>query len=125
VTDSQITIAHANRGEVEILEVRGALDLTNTSVLEESIARTEAGTIVLDLGLVVFVDSAGIRAIDHANRTLRDSGRTLVIVAPPESRAGWTFRIAGFDSNVVLDSLDAVEQPAQAYDGRLPSDADV
>jgi anti-anti-sigma regulatory factor len=80
---------------------------------------------VLDLGLLVFVDSAGIRTIDLAHRALRDSGRTLLVVAPPESRAGWTFRIAGFDSNVVLDSLDAVEQRAQAYDGRLPSDADV
>jgi anti-anti-sigma factor len=125
MTESQITIAHTSRGEVEILEVRGALDLTNTSVLEEGIARTKAGTIVLDLGLVVFVDSAGIRAIDHANRTLRESDRTLVIVAPPESRAAWTFRIAGFDSTTVLDSVDAVAQHIRASDGRPPADLDV
>jgi anti-anti-sigma factor len=125
MSSSRIAIGHESRGELDVLDVRGELDLTNAGALEDALARTHRRTVVLDLSLLVFVDSAGIRTIDLAHRTLRDSGRTLLVVAPPESRADWTFRIAGFDSSVVLGSLDAVEQQTQTSDGRPPTDPDV
>jgi anti-anti-sigma factor len=116
MSESQVTISHRRDDEVEILEVRGELDLTNTDVLVDDLERTRARMIVLDLGLVVFVDSAGIRAIDHAHRELREEGRRLLVVAPPDSRAGWTFRIAGFDADAILDSVEAAERRASELD---------
>jgi hypothetical protein len=65
---------------------------------------------ILDLSGVVFVDSAGIRTIDTAYKRLRESNRTLIVVAPPDSRAGWTFRIAGFSSDFVLGSVEAAAE---------------
>lgn len=117
MSESQLTISYRHEAEVETLEVRGDLDLTNTNVLEDGLARTRAHTIVLDLGFVVFVDSAGIRAIDHAHRELRAAGRRLLVVAPPESRAGWTFRIAGFDGDAILESVEAAARRASEVDG--------
>ena len=59
---------------------------------------------ILDLGGIAFIDSAGIHAIDQAHRRLAETGRSLLVVAPDESRAAWTFRVAGFGEGFVLDS---------------------
>jgi anti-sigma B factor antagonist len=89
-----------------VVRVRGELDLTNAAALEDALDGVTGRTVILDLTGVVFVDSAGIRTIDAAYKRHRKSNRTLLIVAPPGSRAGWTFRVAGFTSDFVLDSLD-------------------
>lgn len=90
-----------------IMRVRGELDLTNASLLETALTGSPDGTTILDLSGVVFVDSVGIRTIDAAYKRLRNTGRTLIAVAPPDSRAGWTFRVAGFTGGFVLESIDA------------------
>lgn len=95
-----------------IVRVRGELDLTNASALEKALDATLDGTVILDLSAVVFVDSAGIRTIDAAYTRLRGSGRALLVVAPPDSRAGWTFRVAGFSSDFVLDSVETAQNLA-------------
>ena len=95
-----------------IVRVRGELDLTNASALEDALTDAGSTATVLDLSGLVFVDSAGIRTIDSAYKRLRQADHDLVIVAPPDSRAGWTFRVAGFDSDFVLDSIEAATQIA-------------
>ena len=64
----------------------------------------------MELAAVDFIDSAGLRALDAANRELRAAGRTLALVAPPASRAAFTFRIAGFSEDGVHDSVETVLQ---------------
>jgi len=95
-----------------VVEARGELDLTSAASLDAALAATTAGTVILDLGALAFVDSAGIRAIDQAHRRLADEGRRLLIVAGPDSRAAWTFRVAGFADHYVHDSLAQAEQAA-------------
>ena len=99
-------------GAAEVVEVRGELDLTNAPSLTAAIAAATAATVILDLGALAFVDSAGIRAIDQAHRRLADDGRALLIVAGPETRAAWTFRVAGFADGFVLGSLEEAERAA-------------
>jgi hypothetical protein len=48
----------------------------------------------------------GIRAIEHALRRLRSDDRSLLIVSPPDTAAQWTFRVAGFDSALLVESVD-------------------
>ena len=103
---TELAIRTERRAGAEILRVQGELDLTNTETLRSALDQTRAGTIVLDLGMVTFVDSAGIRAIDRAHGSLREAGRSLVVVAPPESRAAWTFRVAGFGADTVQPSVE-------------------
>ena len=98
--------------------MRGELDLTNAEVLEAEVLRTDHRTVVLDLSKLVFVDSAGIRAIDTVHRQLSGEDRTLIVVAPPGSRAAWTFRVAGFDGRVVCDSLEAAADRARRQELR-------
>lgn len=105
---TELDFEHVSAEAAEVVRARGEIDLTNADSVKEAIAVTTSSVVVLELTGVTFLDSAGIRAIDGAIKSLRASGRALYVVAPAESRAGWTFRVAGFSDDVVLDSLDAV-----------------
>jgi anti-anti-sigma factor len=103
---TRLDIEHESRDGVDVLRLRGELDLTNAHELADALAATSKPVVVLDLGTLVFVDSAGIRTIDAGNRLLVDADRALRVVAPSESRAAWTFRVAGFAEGAVLESVD-------------------
>ena len=109
-----MSVEHRALGEWDVLELGGELDLTNTLVLEEALLSATADTVILDLGGVAFIDSAGIHAIDQAHRRLAEAGRSLLIVAPDESRAAWIFRVAGFGDGVVLDSQESAVAQVEA-----------
>jgi anti-anti-sigma regulatory factor len=61
---------------------------------------------VLDLSRVAFLDSSGIRAIDRSRRSLVSQERSLLIVSPPDTPSAWALRVAGFDRELVVESLD-------------------
>ena len=107
---TRLDIAREVRGDAEILHVQGELDLTTADDLDKAIEATSRPVVVLDLGMLVFVDSAGLRTIDVGHRRLASSGRTLRIVAPPDSRAEWTFRVAGTDDLVLASVEDALRR---------------
>ena len=109
---SALAIERGSHDEHELFHARGELDLTNARELDRALAGTAARIVILDLGGLAFIDSAGLRAIDQANRRLTDEGRVLLVVAPESSRAAWTFRVAGFRSGAVLDSLEAAQARA-------------
>ena len=106
-TPSTIAIGLSTKEDREILEVAGELDLTNAETLNRALDTTTAHAVIVDLGAVAFIDSAGLRAIDQAHRRFAAAGRALLIVAPPGSTAGWTFAVAGIDATLVLESLEA------------------
>ncbi len=108
---TELELERTERGDTDVVRARGEIDLTNASAIHDAVAATARRVVVLDLSGVTFLDSAGIRALDAEIRALRDSNRALYVVAPAESRVGWTFRIAGFTSTVVVESLEAVPAP--------------
>lgn len=101
-------------GAVDVVELDGELDLASAGVVREALSGTSAATVVVDLGRVVFLDSAGLRALDSGNRELEAAGRTLVLVAPAGSRAAFTFRVAGFQDGTVYESVEDALRMAEA-----------
>jgi anti-anti-sigma factor len=91
-----------------IVTVSGEVDLTTSDSLQRSIERMTSPTVVLDLSRVAFLDSSGIRAIDRSRRRLVSQERSLLIVSPPDTPSAWTLRVAGFDRDLVVESLDLV-----------------
>jgi anti-anti-sigma factor len=91
-----------------IVTVSGEVDLTTSDSLQRSIERMTSPTVVLDLSRVAFLDSSGIRAIDRSRRRLVSQERSLLIVSPPDTPSAWTLRVAGFDRDLVVESLDVV-----------------
>lgn len=101
-----LTIEGRPAASGEVLVVRGELDLTNACELANAVSTTTSETVVLDLAELAFIDSAGMRVVDQQHRRLAAAGRTLLVVAPAESRAAWTFRVAGFPDGLVHESLE-------------------
>jgi anti-anti-sigma factor len=89
-----------------LLRADGEVDISNADELTRAIVESPAAVVVLDLTGVRYLDSSGIRAIDHAFRELRSDDRSLLIVSPPDTAAEWTFRIAGFDPALLVESVD-------------------
>ena len=99
---------------VEVVHVQGEVDLTNAEDVQEAVERTATAAVVLDLTGVAYLDSSGIRAIDRSLRHLVSEQRSMFIVAPPDTPADWTFRVAGFRTDMLLASLDAALASAAA-----------
>jgi anti-anti-sigma factor len=110
VTADGTRITRRSIGDAEVIELHGEIDFDNADEVREVLCATAAAVVVVDLGPVDFIDSAGLRALDTSNRELRAAGRTLALVVPPASRAAFTFRVAGFSDDGVHHSVDAVLQ---------------
>jgi anti-anti-sigma factor len=90
-----------------VVTVSGEIDLTSSDSLQGTIERTTSSIVVLDLSRVAFLDSSGIRAIDRSRRSLLSQERSLLVVSPPDTPSAWTLRVAGFDRDLLVESLDA------------------
>jgi anti-sigma B factor antagonist len=110
MTSGETRVTRRSVGDVEVIELHGEIDFASAEDVRQTLCATVAHVVVVDLGPVDFIDSAGLRALDGANRELRSAGRTLALVAPPASRAAATFRIAGLSEDGVHDSVEAVLQ---------------
>jgi anti-anti-sigma factor len=105
--EAGLDIARADSDGVAVLRVAGEIDLTNADVLQEAVDGTSTHAVVLDLSQVAYLDSSGIRAIDRSRRRLVSEERSLLIVSPPDTPSAWTFRVAGFDPGLLVESLEA------------------
>jgi anti-sigma B factor antagonist len=108
VTPGEPRIDRRSVNGVDVIELHGEIDFASADNVRDALCATAAKVVVVDLGTVDFIDSAGLRALDASNRELRAAGRTLALVAPPASRAAFTFRVAGFSEDGVHDSVEAV-----------------
>ena len=69
------------------LALRGELDLSTVTKVEDELQRVEAGgpeVIVLDLSRLSFLDSTGLRCLVTADQRARENGRRVVLVRGPD-----------------------------------------
>jgi anti-anti-sigma factor len=112
-----VDITRDDREGIDVVRIGGEVDLTNADAVQAAVEATQSDSVVLDLTRVAYLDSSGIRAIDRGHRHLVAGRRTLVIVSPPDTAADWTFRVAGFRSELVVSSLEAALTTALAAPG--------
>ncbi len=97
------------RDGVVIVRVTGDVDLSNAAQVEAAVlaaATTSHGSMVVDLTAVPFVDSAGVRCLDHLLAERPPDGSVLV-VADEHGRAWFTLRLCGFPDDLLRDDLAA------------------
>jgi anti-anti-sigma factor len=74
-----LTVRVEQDGDALVVSAMGELDLVNASTLEAALRKAIAGdasAVILDLGSVTFVDSAGLRVVLlMAKHSLRNGGR--------------------------------------------------
>jgi anti-sigma B factor antagonist len=83
---SSCTIDQHRIGEIEVLSVAGVVDMLTAPALEEAIAIAAKGSpqgVIVDLGAVDFLASAGMGLLVAAREELPDSMRFAVVADGP------------------------------------------
>lgn len=93
-------------GPVPVARVEGEVDLSNIDETRETLlsAASSAPGLVLDLGSVAYLDSAGVRLLFDLERRLRELGRRLVVVVPVEASVRRVLDVARVDAAVEIES---------------------
>jgi anti-sigma B factor antagonist len=119
LADVQITF----RGGAVIVRVIGEIDMSNAGALRTAITDStpnDALGVVLDLGDLDYIDSAGIHLLYRLGDSLRNRGQTLRVVIPPSSIASDTLRLAGITRHV--DVVAEVEEGLRALVSNAATD---
>jgi anti-sigma B factor antagonist len=109
-----VTILEVETSEEEglvRLALRGELDLSTVSKVEEELRRAEASEpplILLDLSGLNFLDSTGLRLIVTTDQRARDNGRRVAVVKGPDA-VQRVFTITRLDER--LEMLDQGSDP--------------
>lgn len=95
-----LLVCTEHRNGVAMISLEGDIDIASVDRLDEELAVVEQnGTtgILLDFGLLTFIDSTGLHCIDRAHRRAQSAGRVLAV--SNESRTiKRPFEVAGMDS---------------------------
>lgn len=78
-----LTMRSEREGEIHTIRLSGELDLATADDVEKELARveaTDAGSIVLDLSGLTFMDSTGVRLVVNAHTRTRAEGRRLTLM---------------------------------------------
>lgn len=95
-------------GGVTVVRFRGEIDFAAAAELEERVrlAVRDAAAVVLDLADVTFIDSAGVRLLDHVAADLGDRTPWLVATADP-CTVRFTLSLCGFPGDRMVATADA------------------
>lgn len=94
-----------SREHVVIAHLTGEVDLSNAQELGNALLdaiANDTSALVLELGDVEHLDSAGIQLLYRLRTDLRTRGQTLQLVIPARSAAHDALRLAGVSDHVQL-----------------------
>jgi anti-anti-sigma factor len=112
MTDSLHSLRIDTRGPTPVAVIAGEIDASNAATVASELSARESPKMVIDLGDVRYLDSAGIAMLDELRRSCQ-----LFLVVPEQSMIHRTMKIVGFDQLVpVFASID----DALASAGREP-----
>jgi anti-anti-sigma factor len=104
-------IQFSDRERVVIARLTGEIDLSNADGIEGAIAEAtpnHALALILDIGALDYLDSAGIHLIYTLREKLRARGQSLRLIIPADSPANDALRLAGVSRNIdTVESLEA------------------
>lgn len=94
-----MNITETREGEVLVIAVDGRIDSTTSKQLEDMLPERVQATprVLLDMGAVQYVSSAGLRVLLKAAKSARGTGHDLVLTGLlPQVHE--VFQVIGFDS---------------------------
>ncbi len=107
---SALQVSREDHGDVQVLTLDGELDITTLSLARAELVeaeRAEPSVLVVDLSVLRFMDSSGVRLVLQADSRARNAHRRLVIV--PGERPRRVFELLG-----LIDRLDLAHSRAEA-----------
>jgi anti-sigma B factor antagonist len=101
---SPFEVTIQEQGEVAHVVLKGELDISTASRLEEDLRRVEAdqpSITLIDLSALDFMDSTGLRLLIAADSRAREAGRRLVLVQGNEM-VQRVLRLTGLDERLEI-----------------------
>jgi anti-sigma B factor antagonist len=97
------------RNSATIVRLAGEIDLSTAAEIGTRIARsTDAAThVVLDLGGLTYLDSAGLAMVDGLARRCRGQGLAFGVVVPEDSVVRTALAVSGLDSVIAVHATRA------------------
>ncbi len=102
----RLTLTH--RDDVLEVGVSGEIDMSNAAELESAVLAAVTATsaaMLVDLTGLHFLDSAGVRFLDHV-AAAQQPQRPLLVVAVPTGRVRATLRLCGFPDELLRADVD-------------------
>ena len=106
------------RDGVLLAAISGEIDVSNAAALEERLADAAQGrpALVIDLTQVTFLDSAGVRLLDHLVAD-REPAAPVRIVVPASGAVPFTLRVCGFRPELLAASRDVALSELTEWEG--------
>jgi anti-sigma B factor antagonist len=107
VTDNLATVDVQRSDAACVVRVTGEIDLSNAAELEQQMLHEsgDSPALVLDLTGVRFIDSSGVRALDHLV-TAYDGVRPVRVAASDPGAVRMTLLLCGFDDSLLSMTAD-------------------
>jgi anti-sigma B factor antagonist len=105
-------LSESRPGGVEVIAIRGELDLNTAPELEQELDRvtgTENGSVVVDLSGCEFIDSTGVALLVRAWQSMGNGGPPAgrLVLCSPSKQVRRLFDITGLTSEIdLLESRD-------------------
>ena len=119
--NSDFSLEEHNEGGATIVAASGELDLRTSPGLEErldSVFKTDAALVILDLRGIEFMDSTGLRVLLTAHQRAHDTGKRFGLVRGAE-QVERVLRLTG-----VRDLLTVVDAPEELMTaGEIPPES--
>ncbi|MBI2710736.1 MAG: STAS domain-containing protein [Actinobacteria bacterium] len=106
--DDACRVSTAERDGRLVVCLTGELDVAVAGEVERAVnaAVAAAAAVVVDLDGLTFLDSAGVRVLDHLLGACYERGVPVRVVATPGSPAAFTLRVCAFPDHVMCASTD-------------------
>lgn len=106
VTGSDLVLETERRGDVRIVRAAGRVDFASAPAFQETlfaeaVAADGRGGLIVDLGGLDLITSAGLRVLIQTKRSLTASGAALVVVGVAGTVAD-VFRVSRFDTLLTI-----------------------
>ena len=109
MNEELVQIREERGEEVLVVHLSGEIDLSNVERLQQQLDAAVEGCprVVIDLAVIEYIDSQGLRLLSRLASKLAESDTTLEVVAPPGSVARDVLELTRMSDDIAIrDTLD-------------------
>jgi anti-sigma B factor antagonist len=101
-------VTFARHGTAELVRLTGEIDLANAPAIGRAIVKhtSAAGSVLIDLTSVSFLDSAGVRLLDALVGDMNQSGTPFRLVVGERGAARMTLQLCAFREDLLATNLE-------------------
>jgi anti-sigma B factor antagonist len=101
-------VSFTTMGEAELVQLTGEIDLANAGEIGKAIVDriNEAGKVLIDLTMVSFLDSAGVRLLDAVVGDLLMHGADTRLIVGERGAARMTLQLCAFREDLLSTDLE-------------------